>query len=69
MAGDPAHGDPMEGVVTDWSRVEGGEEIGGMVDQVVKDYSLLAPEKSVPGLVRIYKAIAQLPEGYWKTQS
>jgi LmbE family N-acetylglucosaminyl deacetylase len=68
VAGDPAHGDPMEGVVTDWGRVQNGSEIGLMVDQVVKDYSLLAPEKSVPGLVGIYKAIEQLPEGYWRTQ-
>jgi hypothetical protein len=68
VAGDPAHGDPMEGVVTDWGRVQNGSEIGLMVDQVVKDYSLLAPEKCVPGLVGIYKAIEQLPEGYWRTQ-
>jgi LmbE family N-acetylglucosaminyl deacetylase len=68
VAGDPAHNDPMEGVVTDWGRVEGGEKISGMVDQVVKDFSLMAPEKSVHGLVKIYDAIAQLPEGYWKKQ-
>ncbi len=68
VAGDVAHGDPMDGVVTDWGRVPNGSEIGLKVDQVVKDYSLLAPEKSVPGLVEIYKAIQQLPEGYWRTQ-
>jgi LmbE family N-acetylglucosaminyl deacetylase len=68
VAGDPAHNDPMEGVVTDWGRVQNGSGIGLMVDQVVKDYSLMAPEKSVPGLVGIYKAISQLPEGNWKTQ-
>src|ERR1700760_1179169 len=27
VAGDPAHSDPMEGVVTDWSRVAGAEKI------------------------------------------
>ncbi|HET6255051.1 MAG TPA: PIG-L family deacetylase [Puia sp.] len=68
VAGDAAHGDPMEGVVADWGRVDGASAIPGMVDQVVRDYSLLAPEKSVPGLVAVYKAIAQLPDGYWKTQ-
>ncbi len=65
VAGDPAHGDPMEGVVTDWSRVEGGEKISAMVDQVVKDFDLMAPEKSVHGLAMIYDKIAQLPAGYW----
>ncbi|HEV3415112.1 MAG TPA: PIG-L family deacetylase [Puia sp.] len=68
VAGDPAHNDPMEDVVTDWGRVENGSEIGLMVDQVVKDFSLMAPEKSVPGLAGIYKVISQLPDGYWKTQ-
>jgi len=68
VAGDPAHGDPMDGVVTSWDRVPNGGEIGPLVDQVIKEYSLLAPEKSVPGLVGIYKAILSLPNGYWKTQ-
>ncbi|WP_431215229.1 hypothetical protein ACQ86N_11215 [Puia sp. P3] len=39
-----------------------------MVDQLVQDFSLLHPEKSVPGLVGVYKAIGQLKDGYWKTQ-
>jgi LmbE family N-acetylglucosaminyl deacetylase len=68
VAGDPAHTDPMEGVETDWGRVQNGSEIGLKVDEVVKDYSLLAPENSIPGLLGIYKAIEQLPEGYWRTQ-
>ena len=68
VAGDPAHSDPMENVVTTWGRVPGAEKIEGMVDQLVRDYSLLHPENSVPGLVGIYKAITQLKDGYWKTQ-
>jgi LmbE family N-acetylglucosaminyl deacetylase len=66
--GDPAHGDPMDGVETSWRRVEGGERISGMVDQVVKDFSLAHPEHSVAALVALYKAIGGLPDGYWKTQ-
>jgi LmbE family N-acetylglucosaminyl deacetylase len=68
VAGDPAHGDPMEGVETGWRRVDGGEKISGMVDQLIRDYSLSSPEKSVPGLVGVYKAIMQLPDGPWKKQ-
>ena len=68
VAGEPAHSDPMEGVVTSWDRVEGGSAISGMVDQVIRDFSLTVPEKSVPALVGIYKAIAALPEGNWRTQ-
>jgi LmbE family N-acetylglucosaminyl deacetylase len=68
VAGDPAHADPMEGVETSWSRVEGGAKIEGMIDRLIKDYSLSNPEKSVPGLAGVYKAITQLKDGYWKTQ-
>jgi LmbE family N-acetylglucosaminyl deacetylase len=68
VAGDPAPHDPMEGVTTTWDRVPGGGKIAGMVDKVTRDFSLTAPEKSVPGLVRVYVAILELPDSYWKTQ-
>lgn len=68
VAGDPAPHDPMEGVVTTWDRVPGGDKIAGMVDKVIRDFSLSAPEKSVPGLVAVYTAMLYLPDGYWKTQ-
>jgi LmbE family N-acetylglucosaminyl deacetylase len=68
VAGEPAHSDPMEGVETSWRRVEGGEKIEGLVNQLVKDFSLLHPERSVAGLAEVYKAISQLKDGYWKTQ-
>ncbi|HEY4064065.1 MAG TPA: PIG-L family deacetylase [Puia sp.] len=68
VAGEPAHNDPMENVVTSWARVEGGEKITGMVDELIKDFSLSEPQKSVAGLVGVYRAILQLKDGYWKTQ-
>ena len=68
VAGEPSHSDPMENVVTSWSRVAGGEKIQGLVDQLIRDYSLLHPELTVQGLVGVYKAITQLKDGYWKTQ-
>jgi LmbE family N-acetylglucosaminyl deacetylase len=66
--GEPAHADPMDGVVTSWRRVPGGERIEGMVSQAIHEFSLRHPERSVPALVDIYKAIAALPDGYWRTQ-
>ncbi len=66
--GEAAHADPMEGVETSWRRVEGGEKIGGMVNQVIHDFSLAHPEKSVVALAELYKAISALKDGYWKTQ-
>lgn len=68
VAGAPAHADPMEDVVTSWSRVSGGEKIEGMVENLIRSYSLPHPESIVPGLVEVYKAMEKLPDGYWKTQ-
>lgn len=70
VAGEPAKKDPMDGVTTSWDRVDGsaGAKIQGMIDQLIKNFSLLHPESSVPGLVEVYKAIGQLKDGYWKTQ-
>ncbi|MBS1935623.1 MAG: PIG-L family deacetylase, partial [Bacteroidetes bacterium] len=68
VAGDAAANDPMDGVVTDWSRVENGSEIKLLVDELLKNYSLSNPEKSVPALVNLYEKISKLKDGYWKTQ-
>jgi hypothetical protein len=68
VAGEPMHTDPMDGVVTTWQRVEGGGNIAAMVERLIKDYSLMHPERSVPGLAGLFKAISALRDGYWKTQ-
>jgi LmbE family N-acetylglucosaminyl deacetylase len=68
VAGDAAPHDPMEGVTTTWDRVPNGSEIGLMVEKVIAAFSLTEPQKSVPGLVKVYQAILGLPDGYWKTQ-
>ncbi len=39
-----------------------------MIDQLIKDYSLNDPERSVPGLVQVYQEIARLKDGYWRNQ-
>lgn len=68
VAGDAPHTDVMDGVNTTWSRVEGGEKIEPLVDEVIKNYSLSNPEKSVPALVNVYKELMKLKDGYWKNQ-
>lgn len=68
VEGAAAHNDPMDDVPLTWSRVEGGGKVQKLVDEVIKNYSLTAPEASVPGLIKVYKAISGLKDGYWKTQ-
>ena len=64
--GDQPVNDLMDGVELSWKRVVGGEAISKIIDGIISSFDLLHPEKSVEGLVRLYKAISNLPDGYWK---
>jgi LmbE family N-acetylglucosaminyl deacetylase len=66
--GDQPVNDLMDGVEWSWKRVAGGEPIAKMIESLESSFDLLHPEKSVEGLVKLYKAINSLPDGYWKTQ-
>ena len=60
--------DIMEGINTSWSRVEGGDKIQALVEGLIASYSMGNPEKLVPGLVELYKALLELKDGYWKRE-
>lgn len=67
----PVNGEPMQtdiadGVITDWSRVAGGEVINKMIDELVANYSFQNPSASVKALVELYKAIEKINDGDWK---
>lgn len=66
--GDQPVNDLMDGVEMSWKRVAGGEPIIKMIENLESSFDLLHPEKSVEGLVKLYKAINNLPDSYWKTQ-
>jgi LmbE family N-acetylglucosaminyl deacetylase len=68
VAGDPAHNDPMENIDLSWGRVGGASNIQAKVGMLIKDYSLSDPERSIPGLVDVYREIGKLPDGFWKDQ-
>ncbi|MEP7257993.1 MAG: PIG-L family deacetylase [Flavitalea sp.] len=58
---------PDEDIDMSWKRI-GAEKIGFMIDELVKNYLLQAPQLSVPSLINIYKEISLLPDGYWPEQ-
>ena len=60
--------DIMDGVELTWKRVAGAEKIPAIVDSLVAAFDFLHPDRSVKGLVKLYKTIASLPDGYWKNQ-
>ncbi len=59
--GDTARADIMEGIVTDWTRIEGGEKIQQQIARITKEYNFEHPENSVDALIEVYKVIQQLP--------
>jgi LmbE family N-acetylglucosaminyl deacetylase len=62
----PNKSDIFEGINTTWSRVAGGEGIQVMVEDVVKNFDFKDPSKSVPYLVKIYTAIQNTQDPFWK---
>ncbi|MBI2731224.1 MAG: PIG-L family deacetylase, partial [Sphingobacteriales bacterium] len=66
--GDSTNKDLMDGVITEWGRVEGGAAIAVQIDDVIKNYSYDNPSASVDALLSLYKAIAKLPlsNSYWR---
>ena len=64
--GNQPSNDLLEDVNYTWSRVAGGEGIEPMINAIASSFDLLHPEKSVEGLVKLYKAISSLPNGKWK---
>ena len=66
--GEPLQHDLMDGVVTDWKRIPGGEAIQSMVNTIINDYKIDQPELSVPALIKLFTAIKALPESNWRNK-
>ncbi len=55
----------FEDVNTTWSRVKGGERVGKLIAEATVKFDPVHPDRSIPGLIRIYDQIGKLPVGYW----
>jgi len=63
--GDIPKTDIMEGVNTNWDRLQ-APGIQLAINEIVKQYEIENPAKSVPALVNLYKSIAGLPNSLWR---
>lgn len=68
LGGDAPKNDLMDGVVTGWKRIPGGEQVEVLVNTILTQYQFEKPEASVPALVQLYRAIKKLPEGNWRNK-
>lgn len=63
--GEPAKTDIMDGVNTNWDRLQ-APAIQSAINNIVQHYEIEHPENSVPALVNVYKLIATLPNSLWR---
>ena len=63
--GEPATKDIMDGVNTNWDRLQ-APNIQTAINDIVQHYEIEHPENSVPSLVNVYKLIASLPNSLWR---
>lgn len=73
LKGDSAKKDLLDGINTKWDRLRGTESLQRSLEECIKNYDIQAPEKSLVGLVSIYKQLQNLDEknehvNYWKQQ-
>jgi LmbE family N-acetylglucosaminyl deacetylase len=66
--GEPAAKDLMDGITSDWTRINGGASIQTAIDNVISSYNFSKPELSVPALIKIYQTIKALPESNWRNK-
>lgn len=66
IKGDMPQADVFEGINTSWSRIEGGEEIGEILEQVESEFNFRDPSKSLPQLIEAYKLIQELKNDHWR---
>ena len=56
----------FEGIDTSWNRVQGGQEVGKILEDVQRNFDFKNPSASVSELLRGYKLIQKLDDAHWK---
>jgi LmbE family N-acetylglucosaminyl deacetylase len=64
-AGEEAKKDLFDGIDLSWKRINGGEKIEKMVNDVYANFKAQTPSASVPALIDVYNAINNLEPNVW----
>ncbi len=67
IKGDAPANELMDGILTGWDRLN-NIPLKNLAEDLIKNYSFVRPENSVPQLVNFYKTLASLDGGYWRSQ-
>ncbi|WDF68807.1 PIG-L family deacetylase [Sphingobacterium oryzagri] len=68
VTGEQAKNDLFDNVDLTWNRVAGSSAVQQAVNQLMTTFNDRAPENSLPQLANLWKALQQLPDGYWKNR-
>jgi LmbE family N-acetylglucosaminyl deacetylase len=60
--------DLFDDVDITWKRISGGEKIQQLINAILGSFDFMQPQKSVPQLVDVYKALKVLPQSFWRDQ-
>ncbi|MEM9834539.1 MAG: PIG-L family deacetylase [Bacteroidota bacterium] len=66
VKGEIAKDHPLDGIPTSWSRIEGGEAVGDLLQQAYQSFDSERPSAIVPTLLEAYQILNNLPDSYWK---
>ncbi|MDT3403841.1 PIG-L family deacetylase [Mucilaginibacter terrae] len=67
ILGEAPKEDLLDGTLTTWKRVKGGDDIATNLSIISKAFDADAPEKSVPELVKLRTKIEKVSDVYWRT--
>ncbi len=59
---DSSSADLMNGIITDWTRIKGGDSIQGLLTKILQQYNFDKPQMSVTDLIRLYKTLQNIPD-------
>lgn len=63
----PTSGNIFEGIDTSWNRIEGGKEIGIILNKIKENFNFNNPSVHIPELIKAYRMISNLKDNHWKT--
>ena len=59
--------DPFEGINTSWTRVRGGKNIEKIINEIIANFDLTTPLKSVPKLLEARDLISKIDDQHWRS--
>ncbi len=62
----PQNNNVFEGINTNWTRLEGGKEIGEILNPLSGNFNFKNPSEMLPSLLKAYPLILNLKDSHWR---